>query len=187
MCMRKYIPNFFMRGVQELCLRMQNIPAHEILPGIWLGNKAASQDRSWLKQNQIRAVFNCTKDLPFTQGLPINMYRVPVDDNLQEAEIRNLQHWSWEIIYKLSKEHSAGNPVLVHCFAGMQRSAAVMAMYLISKYRCTTDEAIAYIKMKRPIAFMGNANFYQSIKEFENSLKKILLEDPTKYPRLPLP
>ena len=86
---------------------MQSIPAHEILPGLWLGNRVASQDRMWLQQNQIGDVFNCTKDLPFVQGLPIHMYRVPVDDNLQEEEIRNLEHWSWEVVYKVAKERNA--------------------------------------------------------------------------------
>jgi len=187
MCMRKSLLNFFVHGVQEFCVRMQNVPAHEILPGLWLGNKVASQDRMWLQGNQVKAVFNCTKDLPFTQGLNIHMYRVPVDDNLQSEEIRNLQHWSWEIVYKVARERSQGNNMLIHCFAGMQRSAAVTAMFLISQYRCTTDEAIAYIRRKRPIAFYGNVNFYRSIKEFETSFRKMISENPEKYPRIPLP
>jgi len=166
---------------------MQNgPPAHEILPGLWLGNKYASEDREWLKRSNIKAVFNCTKDLPFTQGLNTHMYRVPVDDNLQSEELRNLQHWSWEIVYKMAKERSQGNPMLVHCFAGMQRSAAVTAMFLISQHRCTTDEAIAYIKLKRPIAFYGNVNFYKSIKEFEKSFQTLISKDHAKYPRIPL-
>jgi len=187
MCMRKNLLNFFARGVQELCVRMQSNPAHEILPGLWLGNKAASQDRMWLQTSQIGAVFNCTKDLPFVQNIGIHMYRVPVDDNLQAEELRNLQHWSWEIVYKLTKERSDGKRVLVHCFAGMQRSAAVTAMFLISQYRCTTDEAIAFIKKRRPIAFYGNVNFYPSIKQFETSFRKMISENPSKYPRIPLP
>jgi len=187
--MRKRLTNFFVYCVQELCTRMQSTPAHEILPGLWLGNRIASQDRSWLQANQINAVFNCTKDLPFLYGATYRMYRVPVDDNLQKEELRNLQHWSWEIVYKLTKERTEGNRVLVHCFAGMQRSAAVVAMYLISKYRCTTDEAIAYIKQRRPVAFMGGANFYSSIKEFEIGFRKMIAEkgDYANYPRIPLP
>ena len=97
--------------------------------------------------------------------------------------------WAWEIIYKVHKERVSGNRILVHCAAGMQRSAAVVAMYLISQYRCTTDEAIAYIKSRRPIAFYGNANFYESIKAFENSLQRLIQEKGSysSLPRVPLP
>ncbi len=141
-------------------------PVNLIIPNLWLGNKPTSQDRLWLQANNIKAVFNCTKDIPFA-NLPMRMYRVPVDDNLQADEIRNMGLWAPEIVVKLVKEYNKGEPILVHCAAGMQRSAAVVAMFLIARYRCTADEAIAYIKMRRPIAFFGNANFYQSIKEFE--------------------
>jgi len=44
---------------------MQGAPANEIVPGLWLGNKHASQDRGFLDTKKIGAIFNCTKDLPF--------------------------------------------------------------------------------------------------------------------------
>lgn len=189
--MRLIVINFFASAIQELfAFLMNSVPAHEILPGLWLGNRTASQDRLWLQQNQITTVFNCTKDLPFLQGGPIrNFYRIPLDDNLQEDEIRNLELWSWETAYKLQKERAAGNRILVHCAAGMQRSAAVIAIYLISIYRCTTDEAIAFIKSKRPVAFWHGANFYNSIKGFEKTFRKMISDRDAhdQFPRIPLP
>jgi protein-tyrosine phosphatase len=112
-----------------------------------------------------------------------------VDDNLQDDQIRNLELWSWEFTYKISHEMKLGKKVLVHCAAGMQRSAACVAMFLVSQFRCTTDEAIAYTKSRRPIAFYGNANFYRSIRGFENSFRKFILEKglSEKLPRLRLP
>jgi protein-tyrosine phosphatase len=168
---------------------MQGAAANEILPGLWLGNRHASQDRAFLEGKNIGAIFNCTKDLPFPPNASQHLYRVPIDDNLQQEEIRNLALWAVEIVYKLHKERVAGNRVLVHCAAGMQRSAAVVAMYLISQYRCTTDEAIAFIKRRRPIAFYGNANFYDSIKSFESSIQRMIQEQNaySSMPRVPLP
>jgi hypothetical protein len=168
---------------------MNSAPAHEILPGLWLGNRNAAHDPNFLRGQQITAIFNCTKDIPFLQGVINHMYRIPLDDNLEPVEIRNLEHWSWEAAYKLSNELNSGNRVLVHCAAGMQRSAAVVAIYLIAKYRCITDEAIAFIKSRRPIAFYGNANFYNSIKGFENGLRQMISERDlhSQFPRIPLP
>ncbi len=149
--------------------------ADEILPGLWLGNAKAAQDVSFLKEKNIKAIFNCTKDIPFA-SIQANRYRIPVDDNLQSTEIRNLELWSFEIVAKLARERRQGHPVLVHCAAGMQRSAAVVAMYLIATQQISKDEAIQFIRKKRSIAFMPMANFGNSISGFERSLVKLLLQ-----------
>ena len=145
--------------------------AHEIIPGLRLGNGKAAHDKESLEKNSITTVFNCTKDILFSDIIR-RQYRVPVDDNLREAEIRNLELWSFEIVAKLAKEHKQGNKTLVHCAAGMQRSAAVTAMYLIATKQMTTDQAIAYIRERRPIAFMPMANFEKAIRGFERTLAK---------------
>ena len=167
---------------------VSNRNAHEILPGLWLGNKGASQDQAWLQSKQISVIFNCTKDLPFV-NTSMSLYRIPLDDNLEPSEIRNLEHWSWETVYKLMAEQKKGNKILVHCFAGMQRSAAVIAIYLVAMFRCTTAEAIAFIKQRRPIAFHSNANFYNSIKGFEDGFRDMIsrTESFQKYRKIPLP
>jgi protein-tyrosine phosphatase len=150
-------------------------PADEVLPGLWLGSRYAALNPDYLKEKRIAAVFNCTKDLPFEPVIR-RQYRVPVDDNLQEAEIRNLELWSYEVVYKIMAEHrratAEGGAVLVHCAAGMQRSAASVAMYLIATRGLTTDQAIQYIRSKRPIAFRPSANFEQSIRGFEKSFNE---------------
>lgn len=152
-------------------MRMVSEDAHEILPRLWLGNKAASQNDGWLRAQGITVIFNCTKDIPFI-STERSLYRIPVDDNLQQDEIRNLGLWSFEIVFKIAKEYNAGNRILIHCYAGMQRSAACVAMYLIGRSRCTTDEAVQYIRTKRPIAFRPAVNFYQAIKTFESQLRQ---------------
>jgi hypothetical protein len=57
-------------------------------------------DSEFLTKNKITVVFNCTKDLPFHPSVK-RQYRVPVDDNLQEPEIRNMYIWAPEIVLKL--------------------------------------------------------------------------------------
>jgi protein-tyrosine phosphatase len=151
-------------------------PADEVLPGLWLGSRYAALNPEYLKEKRISAIFNCTKDIPF-EPVVRRQYRVPVDDNLQEAELRNLELWSYEVVYKLIAEHTRamkeGTGVLVHCAAGMQRSAASVAMYLIAtRPGMTTDKAIEYIRSKRPIAFQPSANFEPSIRGFEASFEK---------------
>jgi dual specificity phosphatase 12 len=148
---------------------MAGIPdAHEIVPGIWLGNRKAALNESWLRDKNITVVFNATKDVPFSTSIK-KQYRIPVDDNLQPEEIRNMTLWSHEIIYKILKEKNSGNTILVHCHAGMQRSAAIVGMYLIAKHGLSWQEAIKYIHQIRSIAFTPSANFKDSLIEFDRS------------------
>ncbi len=145
--------------------------AHEIVPRIWLGNKKAAADEAWLRDHGVTVVFNCTKTLPFASNIH-RMYRVPVDDNLEEAEIANMATWAAETQVKLVREFKAGRVILVHCHAGMQRSAAVVAMFLISMYGMTADQAMSFIKSKRSIAFFPAANFERSIRQWDTEMRK---------------
>ena len=150
---------------------MNSPPAHEIVPGLWLGNRGAAHDLEFQRQQNITTIFNCTKDIPFKQGVAPRMYRIPLDDNLEADEIRNLETWAWEVAYKISKELGTGNRTLVHCMAGMQRSAAVVAMFLMTlKKAKTAEEAINTVKRIRPIAFTPGANFGRAIKGWETML-----------------
>jgi protein-tyrosine phosphatase len=74
------------------------------------------------------------------------------------------------------KEYKEGRPILIHCHAGMQRSPAVTAMFLMALYHMSVDQAKAYIRNKRPIAFFYQANFEKSMRGFERSLSKNLIE-----------
>ena len=154
---------------------MANIPdAHEIIPGIWLGNRKAALDTKWLSQNKINIVFNATKDIPFVPTIE-KQYRIPVDDNLQPEEIRNMTLWCHEAVYKVIKEHNSGKPILIHCMAGMQRSAAIVAMTLIATRGYTAEQAITYIQGIRPIAFRPGVNFRDSIVSFYQSYQTDIL------------
>lgn len=146
-------------------VNLQN--ANLVRPRLWLGNYAAARDERFLQANNINVVFNCTKDLEF---LPLESvqrrYRIPVDDNLRDEEIINMEKWAPESIMLLLQEYKAGNTILVHCAAGMQRSAAAVAMLLIVLEGLTPDQAIASVQAKRPIAFRPSANFRRSIEGF---------------------
>ena len=149
--------------------------ADEIVPGLWLGNRHAAADTKFAADKKIRAVFNCSKDIPFQAGIP-RQYRVPVDDSRQEPDISNLEKWSMEVVYKIAHElrraRTEGSAVLVHCAAGMQRSAASVAMYLIATENITTDQAVSFIRSKREIAFLPEANFDRSIRGFEATFNR---------------
>ena len=150
---------------------MESGDATLILPGLWLGNRKAAANREFLQQNNITTVFNCTKDLPFDASI-VRQYRVPVDDNLEAVEIANMERWAPEIVYKLVSEYKAGHKILGHCYAGMQRSAAVVAMMLIAVFHKPMDEVVRYIRERRHIAFFPAINFEKAIRGFEKDFRR---------------
>lgn len=159
--------------------------ATEILPNLWLGNVTASMDEAFIQRQAIDVVFNCTKNLPFSPMIPIK-YRIPVDDNLQEDEIRNLELWSTEIAFKIIAEYKEGHHILVHCMAGMQRSAASVAMMLIAFRNLHAEDAMRFIKEKRPIAFHPRANFGRSIHNFDQRFHTEILPAMRNASKIPM-
>jgi predicted protein tyrosine phosphatase len=155
--------------------------ANLIIPRLWLGNARASMDEDFIRHNNIVVVFNCTKNLPFSPMIPIK-YRIPVDDNLEEDEIRNMELWSAEIAYKIITEYIEGKTILIHCMAGMQRSAASVAFFLIAYLKMRALDAMKFIKEKRMVAFYPRANFGRSIDYFDRRYHGEILPHVQKLP-----
>jgi hypothetical protein len=160
---------------------MQSDNANEIIPRLWLGNAKASMDEDFIRRHNVTVVFNCTKNLPFSPIIPIK-YRVPVDDDLEEEEIRNMELWSAEIALKIMTEYVEGKTILVHCAAGMQRSAASVAFMLIAHNKMRALDAMKFIKERRIIAFYPRANFGRSIDYFDRRYHGEILPEIRKLP-----
>jgi len=145
-------------------------PANEVYPRIYVGNYKASQNAEWIRAKNITVIVNSTKDLRFLDDVNIPVkyrYRVPVDDNLEDDEIQNLAQWAPEAVYRIIQHWKCGETILIHCAAGMQRSAAIAAMvvYVLEGYTHPA-ETIQHIKRKRPIAFLPSAYFKRAIYQF---------------------
>jgi hypothetical protein len=148
--------------------------AAEIIPGVWVGGWRIANDPKWLREHGITAVFNCTKDAPFHPSVP-HQYRVPVDDNLQPVEIKNMELWAPEIASKILKEFNAGHPMLIHCHAGMQRSTTACAFFLMVLTGRPLIQIMYLIQSKRKIAFQPSPNFANAMRAFETVVRQQIL------------
>ncbi|MCL4148508.1 UNVERIFIED_CONTAM: hypothetical protein GTU68_013577, partial [Idotea baltica] len=63
----------------------------------------------------------------------------------------------------------AGGRVLVHCNAGVSRSASVVIAYLMRQYCMTFDEAFRFVKHRRSF-IRPNEGFVQQLKLYEQKL-----------------
>ena len=75
------------------------------------------------------------------------------------------------VLEKIHESLQEKEPVLVHCFAGMQRSSAVIGLYLIKYHHFTPAECIGFIRQRRPVAFFGGANFLRAMEYYYHMVK----------------
>ena len=148
--------------------------ADEIIPGVWISRWQPALNGEWLSEHGIVTVFNCTKQVGFHPSVPYQ-YRIPVDDNLQPRELKNMEDWAPEIAYKILREYRAGHPMVIHCHAGMQRSTAACSFFLMALTGRPLIEVMYMIKNKRPIAFEPQANFANAMRSFEEKMRNYQL------------
>lgn len=134
--------------------------ADKIVKGLYLGDELAAEDIEFFKKNRIGAVLNCTTDVPnHFRRSNVEYMRIPVEDNLRENQINKMTLYmphACSFIYKnLNIEHKN---VLIHCHAGMQRSAAVVLYYLMKVGGMKKRDAIRLMRSKRGIVFHGGAH-----------------------------
>ena len=98
--------------------------------------------------------------------------RLPVNDSPDECDKLLSLIYETQVLEHIHASLQANEPVLVHCFMGIQRSASLVACYLIKYYNMSPSESIIYIKTKRPIAFFGGANFANMIEKFYENERK---------------
>jgi len=168
------------------------VSADEVLPGLWIGNQAASQSAEWLDSNEIKTVINATKHLPFVGGR-VNI-RIPVNDpgpfnDLNQEDVATMYRALPCAVDML--HHSLGKgAVLVHCHAGMQRSAAVVTGYLAKYYfhnldnpknggqQDLSDDRVANALFERSRKFLHKKRskvFYQNwYVNFEKAIKQYI-------------
>lgn len=102
-----------------------------------------------------------------------NNIRIAIDDNGSQEAFDELLKVLPKVIDIIDDKLNAQQTVIVHCLAGRQRSAAVVAAYLMAKYSYSLDYAIEYIKCKKIDAFFPTANFAWSLQEYEKMIKEM--------------
>ena len=146
--------------------------SNRITNHIWLGNYVDSSNEKFIRDNNIRVIINCSKDLPFyfsTDEVPYR-YRIPVDDDRQDNSLYVMYLYLPKIVDIIKFHINRGENIYVHCHAGMQRSACVVAAYLIATTNMTPRDAISFIKRQRPIAFTPFINFQKSLDNYSSTL-----------------
>jgi protein-tyrosine phosphatase len=152
----------------------------KILDRFYLGDRLSAYNQNFIAQNKINVIVNATKDIPnFYDSIPeIKYYRMPIEDNLEVEELNAFYFYAKSLLPILYKEYKEGKVILIHCFAGMQRSAALALLFLIYYHKkenninMSVGDAKFYILSKRPVAFKYGMymNFEPSVNLIANEI-----------------
>jgi rhodanese-related sulfurtransferase len=99
-------------------------------------------------------IVNCSRDLPMLSSQGV---RLAIDDAPDEND-RMLGFFprATRLIRERLRE---GDEVIVHCWAGQQRSAAVVAAYLMRYDHISKERAMAFVRRCKADAFSWGATF----------------------------
>ena len=113
----------------------------------------------------VRAVVNlCEKPDPYRT-------EVEVWEPIPDAEPAPSVEWLRRMVGVIDTERKAGLPTYVHCRNGASRSGMVVTAYEMFKNHWTRDEALTFVRSKRP-EVRPNPAFMARLAEWERVLKE---------------
>lgn len=156
------------------------VSADEVYPGIWVGNQAAAADCRFMNAHSFTMIVNCTSHLPnyhqncdTTHSAQARYLRIPVGDPgppetpgwSGQNDVETMYRLMPIICREMLKERRRGGKIFVHCHAGMQRSAGLVAGYIM-RYCCDPKwdrerryrTAVRVLVENRPVAFFGGSS-----------------------------
>ncbi|XP_069750326.1 dual specificity protein phosphatase 10-like [Narcine bancroftii] len=140
-----------------------------VLPFLYLGNERDAQDLGRMRQLGVGYVINVTTHLPLyhAHAGTLRYKRLPAIDSAKQ----NLRQYFEEAFEFIEEAQQSGRGVLVHCQAGVSRSATLVIAYLMKHTLMTVSDAYKYVKGRRPV-ISPNLNFMGQLLEFEMDLNK---------------
>lgn len=144
--------------------------------GLWIGNLSAALD-VMLQRNHINYIL--TAD---SCPLPNNITFMP-DLKIKFVQITDLPYEDllshFDETYEFIQTGQNNGSVLVHCYFGVSRSAAIVVAFLMKKYSLSYGDALERLKEKRKL--VGPNNGFENQLRLYETLKYTLREDNLQY------
>ncbi|XP_004468324.2 dual specificity protein phosphatase 16 isoform X1 [Dasypus novemcinctus] len=153
--------------ISQPCLPVANIGPTRILPHLYLGCQRDALNKELMQQNGIGYVLNASNTCPKPDFIPESHFlRVPVNDSFCEK----IFPWLDKSVDFIEKAKASNGCVLVHCLAGISRSATIAIAYIMKRMDLSLDEAYRFVKEKRP-TISPNFNFLGQLLDYEKKIK----------------
>uniref|UniRef100_A0A915CPQ4 Protein-tyrosine-phosphatase n=1 Tax=Ditylenchus dipsaci TaxID=166011 RepID=A0A915CPQ4_9BILA len=119
-----------------------------------------------MKQKKISCVINATTEEPNAYLPGVDCVKIRIEDSPHAR----LDHYFDMVADKIRSVKERGGRTLVHCVAGVSRSASLCIVYLVKYERMSLRQAYHYVKSARPI-IRPNIGFWKQMVEYEKKLR----------------
>ncbi|XP_041367191.1 dual specificity protein phosphatase 19-like [Gigantopelta aegis] len=144
----------------------QDLQVGEVLPGLIMGSQDVAHSDEILKTYKVTHILNCATLVENLYPYKYKYLTIELRDTPQQL-IR--QHFT-EALDFIDEGRKAGC-VLVHCNAGVSRSATFVIAYLMQHEGMSFEEAFRYLRTKREKT-CPNPGFVSQLKRYEEVLKQ---------------
>ncbi|KAF8366196.1 hypothetical protein PRIPAC_84025 [Pristionchus pacificus] len=121
---------------------------------------------SILEENGITYIINATNEVPNLRCLShLARHKLWLDDTPETPIYNQLEETANQIAILLSEGHT----VLVHCLAGVSRSASLILAYLTKYHTRSLEKAFHLLQSIRPLV-RPNIGFWRQLIQFESDI-----------------
>ncbi|RZF47799.1 hypothetical protein LSTR_LSTR006063 [Laodelphax striatellus] len=141
----------------------------EVAPELLLCGAAAVNEDSLKAAGGVDCVISAAPELPPPPLPPqslIMVLRIPVLDNLSEDILTHLHR----VADCINEIKCKGGRTLVHCVAGVSRSASLCLAYLIKYHNMSLRRAFQHLRSRRRCV-RPNSHFFYQLIQFEREVK----------------
>ncbi|KAK2506104.1 hypothetical protein MC885_000868 [Smutsia gigantea] len=137
----------------------------QITSSLFLGRGSVASNRHLLQARGITCIVNATIEIPNFNWPQFEYVKVPLAD-MPHAPIGLYFDTVADKIHSVSRKHGA---TLVHCAAGVSRSATLCIAYLMKFHNVCLLEAYNWVKARRPV-IRPNVGFWRQLIDYERQL-----------------
>lgn len=129
----------------------------KITEQIYLGSAQEATNKKWLVDHYISHVVNCTVEHQNYYPNVCNYLKLNLYDSPQQPLDHVLDRTYKYILDAVEK----GGTVLVHCHAGVSRSATIVLYFIMKIKKWSLEDSYRYLKSKRSIINPNKGFMYQ--------------------------
>ncbi|KAG2391924.1 hypothetical protein C9374_013409 [Naegleria lovaniensis] len=137
-----------------------------VINGLYLSGNASAQSKHQMKRLGITHVLNVAEGLTTPFPFDFIYKKVELEDTLEQDLFPHLDECV-DFIEEALKNHKT---VLVHCKAGVSRSASMVIAYIMKKYNQSYENALEFVKERRP-QVCPNTAFIHQLMRYEQKLR----------------
>jgi hypothetical protein len=138
----------------------------QIVQNLFIGSVGASANIHALLGNKITHIIVCGTSLK--KHFPDDFTYLKF--NLRDIPEENIKQYFMAAYEFINKSVNSGGSVLIHCRAGISRSATILLSYLMRQNNMTYRQALSHCRSLRS-KIRPNEGFAQQLQEYEDELK----------------